>query len=70
MFLTHEQLVDMTGYKTKRKQRDWLAENGYSFDIRNDGRPNVLAEQIRERQVRNAAPARSTPNLDAIDRIG
>ena len=54
MFLNSDELADMTGYKRAREQATWLARNGYSFDIRADGRPNVLLEQVRERQLKGA----------------
>lgn len=66
MFLTYSDLVEMTGYRSPRKMADWLAANGYEFDVRSDGRPNVLREQVLERQCKRAqTPAR--PNLGAID---
>ncbi|KKL08779.1 hypothetical protein LCGC14_2572440, partial [marine sediment metagenome] len=42
-------------------QATWLSDNGYSFDLRRDGRPNVLIEQVRERQCKNTE---STPGPD------
>lgn len=53
MFLTSAQLEEMTGYVQHAAQIRWLAENGYSFDLRRDGRPNVLVDQVRERQLKN-----------------
>jgi len=50
MFLSSEDLHDLTGYKSARKQAEWLTGNGYHFDLRADGRPNVLLAQLRERQ--------------------
>ena len=61
MFLSQEQLVDMTGYRTKSAQVRWLLRNGYVFDIRSDGRPNVLLDQVRERQCKETS---STPGPD------
>ena len=66
MFLTAADLLNMTGYKSSRGQSQWLAANGYSFDIRADGRPNVLVDQVRERQLKTAARARPRPNLANI----
>ena len=50
MFLTHEQLVEMTGFKIHSKQAEWLKSNGYTFDFRRDGRPNILVSHVEERQ--------------------
>ena len=61
MFLNSKQLQDMTGYRRRASQVKWLTDNGYSFDIRRDGRPNVLIDQIKERQCKNFE---STPGPD------
>lgn len=61
LFLSHAELVEMTNYKKPSKQAEWLAENGYKFDIRSDGRPNVLRQQVIERQCQNVE---STPGPD------
>ena len=53
MFLNSQQLQDMTGYHHHASQVKWLTKYGFSFDIRRDGRPNVLIDQIRERQCKN-----------------
>ena len=41
MFLAAEELRNLTGYQKPTLQIRWLAENGYSFDVRCDGRPVV-----------------------------
>lgn len=61
VFLSSKQLFDMTGYRRKKSQEQWLLENGYTFDIRSDGRPNVLLDQVRERQCKKPE---STPGPD------
>ena len=68
MFLSVAQLIDMTGYRAHRKQADWLGVNGYSFDVRADGRPNVLHAQVIERQCKGEVP-KSKPDLAALDRL-
>jgi hypothetical protein len=64
VFLTNSQLQDMTGYRTYTGQAKWLLENGYSFDRRRDGRPNVLLEQVRERQRCGEVRGDSKPGPD------
>lgn len=66
MFLTDEQIAEMTGYRSHRKQAEWLATNGYSFDVRSDGRPNVLIQQIVERQCK-IVDSKPVPNLGFLD---
>lgn len=66
LFLSSEQLADMTGYRSGKCQERWLLENGYNFELRSDGRPNVLVDQVRERQCRK--PDRTPgPDLSWID---
>jgi len=62
LFLSESALTEMTGYKSKAGQIRWLAKNAYRFDVRADGRPNVLIEQVMERQCRNAK-TKAGPNL-------
>lgn len=71
LFLTSAQLEEMTGYRTHTAQAAWLADNGYRFDLRRDGRPNVLLEQVRERQCsEKTAERRPGPDLSWIDQVG
>ena len=66
MFLTATELEDLTGYKTGKRQCRWLAEQGYSFDVRADGRPAVSRDHYLSRH----APVRRRPsamNLAALD---
>jgi hypothetical protein len=66
VFLTHTELVALTGYKTGKRQCHWLAENDYSFDVRADGRPALSREHYEARH----APVRRRPsamNLAALD---
>ena len=69
MFLTSEQLLEMTGYRNHAAQATWLSDNGYSFDLRRDGRPNILLDQVRERQCKKAV-IKPGPNLAWMDETG
>ncbi len=69
MFLTKQLLAEMTGYKSNAGQTRWLKDNGYRFDVRGDGRPNILIDQVRERQCKKLRPS-SEPNLAYLDRVG
>ena len=68
MFLTAEQLRELTGYQQAALHRCWLAENGYSFDVRCDGRPVVSRTYYEDRQH---GPKRDNrplgPNLDGLN---
>lgn len=66
MFLTADELEQLTGYKTGKRQCRWLAENDYSFDVRADGRPALSRSVYDARHV----PAKRRPsamNLAALD---
>ena len=69
MFLNSQQLREMTGYKNHAAQATWLADNGYCFDLRCDGRPNVLIDQVRERQCKNTE-SKPGPDLSWMDEAG
>ena len=46
MFLKKEDLIDLTGYKSKKLQTKWLIHRGYKFDIAADGTPKVLVSYV------------------------
>lgn len=66
MFLTAAELADLTGYKTGARQCRWLAENGYSFDVRGDGRP-ALSRAVYDARHSPAKRRPSAMNLSALD---
>ena len=41
VFLSNTEIRMLTGYSKPAFQRRWLAQNGYSFDVRADGKPVV-----------------------------
>ena len=66
MFLTRTEIESLTGYKTGARQCRWLAANGYSFDVRADGRPALSRDHYESKH----APVRRRPsamNLAALD---
>ena len=46
MFLSKEEMIELTGYKNRPGQIRWLVERGYKFEIARDGRPRVLKAAI------------------------
>ena len=46
MFLTRDELIELTGYKNRPGQIRWLAERGYKFELGRDRRPRVLKAVI------------------------
>ncbi|MBU2774301.1 DUF4224 domain-containing protein [Acidithiobacillus ferrooxidans] len=61
MFLTKDQIYELTGYQNRPQQISWLRENGYPFEIAGDGRPRVLTATVL---AKLGAPAQqSRPKL-------
>jgi hypothetical protein len=46
MFLTREELIQLTGYKNPSAQMRWLQREGFYFRVAADGRPRVLKEAV------------------------
>ena len=67
MFLTAEQIAQLTGYQKPALQRQWLAQNRYSFDVRADGRPMVSRAHYEAHHATRTVHRPSAPNLAALD---
>ncbi len=65
MFLSKEDLEQMTGFKRPSRQRKWLDHNGYRFDVNAAGRPVVLMSAVEQKLGPTQNP-RQTPNFDAL----
>ena len=48
IFLTADELVQMTGHKQPTRQQEWLARHCFRYTIRADGRPNVARQAVLE----------------------
>lgn len=70
MFLSPEQIEQLTGYRKAALQRQWLINNGYSFDVRADGRPVVSKAHYESRHGLKLSKRASVPNLAALDNLG
>ena len=69
MFLTQMEIEELTGLKQPARQIRWLLANGYCPDVRADGRPAVLEDPVRNRQLRTIRAKRATePNLSVLDK--
>ena len=56
MFLTAEQLEDLTGRKQPAAQIRWLRRNGVHHFVRADGHPRVLSDALRRRDTEEVRP--------------
>lgn len=65
MFLTHEQLVDLTGLSQGAAQIRWLKAHGITHWVRVDGKPRVPMAAVEGRS--SASPAELTqPDFGAL----
>lgn len=56
MFLTPQQLEDLTGYVQPAAQVRWLQKNGVQHFVRGDGKPRVLPSALEMRELPSAGP--------------
>lgn len=70
LFLTPDEVVELTGHKRADAQRRWLVDRGYRFEIRGDGKPVVMVEEVRGRLVGGKGRRASGPDLQALERCG
>lgn len=66
MFLSAEELEQLTGRKRWSAQIRWLRDHHWAFTVRADGRP-VVARREAERQLETASPGRRAVGTDEPD---
>lgn len=66
MFLTRDELEQLTGSPRKGKQIAWLQDNGYTYDINLRGEPVVAREQVLQRQHCNHSGKTTEPDFSKI----
>lgn len=67
MFLSEDDLHDLTGYVRAHEQKRWLTRHGWQFVENAAGHPRVL-KSVVEAKLGGVAtkPTRRGPNLEAI----
>lgn len=69
LFLTREEVHQLTGYKVRKKQIEWLARSGLKFWISGNGHPAVPRSEI-EGEMSASKAKKSRPqvvlNLDKL----
>jgi hypothetical protein len=65
LFLSGEQLRELTGYVQPAAQIRWLRKNAVHHFVRADGRPRVPLAAIAPAPAKAEAP-RKGPNFDAL----
>lgn len=67
IFLTQEELRELTDLKIPKAQMRWLANHAYPFEVSATGKPKVLRSIVINRlSCSNQASNISEPNFDAI----
>jgi hypothetical protein len=68
MFMTPDDLAELTDCKRMSGQIRWLSERGYRFEVSRYGRPKVLVDEVRTKMMSNNAIKSKgrTPRLDLV----
>lgn len=67
MFLTGDELRELTGYKLASAQCRWLESRGYPFETNASGKPRVLRSYVQQRLCPQLAGSSIVaPDFDAI----
>ncbi len=67
MFLSPQELKDLTDRKIPKAQINWLKQQSYPFEISANGRPKVLREYVMQKlRDSKSVYLSSEPNFDAI----
>jgi len=68
LFLSSQELTDLTDYKIPKAQIRWLDKNNYPYEIAASGKPKVLREYVMRKLMTISLSSTPTnePNFDAI----
>jgi len=71
MFLTDDELFDLTGYRRNADRCRWLKSHGFKFEVSGIGRPIVLRSHLESRLSEPSAETERvwTPNLAAMKKV-
>ena len=67
MFLTREEIAELTDYKRSADQIRCLRDHGYRFDVGASGRPKVLRSVIEQRLGTRAKSKANEPCFDLVN---
>lgn len=77
MFLSEDEIRQLTGYKQRTKQMRWLSTEGFEFRIRADGSIALLRKHVESLMGEGAQgppsqsrrpPKRAQPNFSIFER--
>lgn len=67
LFLSSDELRDLTDLKIAKAQMRWLDKNNFPYEISASGKPKVLRSFLFQRFQNNSFNSKATdPNFDAI----
>jgi hypothetical protein len=67
MWLSQDEVYDLSGCKSKKTKCRWLRERGYIFESDKNGHPKVSRAYINERfGVKNINKKVTEPNFDGL----
>ena len=66
MFLTHDEIRTLTGYRRASAQVRWLRRHGYRFSVNGLGAPIVALAEFNRHMVGGRA-VRIEPNFEAAN---
>ena len=70
MFLTREEIKQLTGYRIPSKQIRWLQQEEFKFKVAADGRPRVLKTEVEFQMGHGSAIIKkNTKNNPDIERL-
>lgn len=67
MFLTRDEIEELTDAKRKDKQIQWLRDNGTRFVCSSTGRPKVLQSEIERVMLGDLVKKRQEPDFSQIN---
>lgn len=66
MFLTDEELIELTGYRLPSAQRRWLRTRGWRHEVNRMGRPRVARSYCEARLCGVTTVDDDEPNWEAL----
>ncbi len=67
MFMSHQELIELTDFKAPHAQCRWLTEHDYPFDKSASGKPKVLKSYLEQRLgYQNSIVTGQQPDFSAI----
>ena len=67
MFLSRDEIEDLTDAKRKDRQIQWLMDNGIRFVCSSTGRPKVLQSEIERVMLGGPLKKRQEPDFNQIN---